>query len=113
MAKNQYGFGSTLSVRHSERYATDRDSNIDNLSHGSVQRDLEGQIDVDSPRTQQVMFRLGLAEEDVTFKFYDYFVIKGHPESTTRLRYVKHLNRTASNIRELKSQRRQFIIKRK
>ena len=48
------------------------------------------------------MFKLGFAEEDLTFKDYDFFVIKDHPEATTRLRYVKHINRVAKNIKELR-----------
>ena len=55
------------------------------------------------------MFRLGFAEEDVTFRTFEQFVVKGHPEATTQLRYKKHVSRVAKNIRELRQQRKAYI----
>ena len=88
-----------MSVRESQRHVTERDSTIDNLSHGSVQRELESRVNPDSPRTQQVMFRLGLIEEDVSFKPIETFYVKGHPEASIKLRYSRHVSRVAQNIK--------------
>ena len=59
------------------------------------------------------MFRLGFAEEDVTFKAFEHFVVKDHPESTTQLRYKRHVSRVATNIKELRKQRKVYIQSKK
>lgn len=75
---------------------------FDRLSHDSIQDKFENAIDCDSPRTQQVMFRLGLTQEDLKFRVLDDFKEAQMPESSSRFRYVKHLNRVATSIRKVK-----------
>ena len=46
---------------------------FDKLSHDSVQDKFENAIDCESPRTQQVMFRLGMTQKDLKFRVLDDF----------------------------------------
>jgi hypothetical protein len=67
-------------------------------------------VDANSPRTQQVMNKLGLVADDVSFKAQDEFMMAGMLEEMGRKRHRLHLRRVFDNIKEVTKDRKQLIF---
>lgn len=74
---------------------------------------MEAKVNPESPRTLQIMNRLGLTEDQVTFKLLDEFREYEVAEQTAVKRYRMHLKRVHANIKEViaEKKKRRFMEK--